>query len=615
MSRHSSAVVIALCAGLVAGCSGDAGTPDSPATPDPSTSASSSSGPSSTQPPSTESGTPSSAPSPGTLSSSATPGPSPAPSSSQAPSPAPSSSSGPTGPGAGDTLAWADAVGEAEDLVADLPVEELAGQVIVAGYEGTGAAGASQLVADGFGGVIAFAANVPQQVTEFAAVNAAVQEAQARSGRDWPAVIGVDQEGGPVQRLGEPVTQFPAGMAHGAAADADLSREVARHSGEQLRALGFTMVFAPDADVTVGPQDPTIGIRSPGSDPERVAEVALALAEGYRDAGIVPVAKHFPGHGGLTTDSHVGLPATDATADELATHDLVPFSALAQQDVPVMVGHIEVTALDGLPATLSARTTGLLRDTAGPDVLVVTDALNMGALDAAEESTGQDRSVAALAAGSDLLLMPPDPRAARAAIVQAVADGTLDEERLRDAASHVVAASLQAGAEPDRGLPAAGEGQLLAERLATASLTSLGENCDPAVLSSGDTVRVVGGTDEHRAALGGALRTVGLRVSGQGETAVRLVEGGDYAAGRVEDGQMPQDTASGPREGGDSADVAVALDVPYGLEGVEAPIGLAAFGDTPAHLAAVAQSLVGEVEPRGTLPVPVGDRQAGATCG
>lgn len=608
MSRHSSVVAIALCAGLVAGCSGDAGTPDSPGTPDPSTSASSSSGSSSTQPPSTESGTPSSAPSSGTPSSSATPGP----------SSAPSSPSGPTAPGAGDTLAWADAVREAEDLVADLSVEELAGQVIVAGYEGTGAAGASQLVADGFGGVIAFAANVPQQVTELAAVNAAVQEAQARSGRDWPAVIGVDQEGGPVQRLGEPVTQFPAGMAHGAAADADLSREVARHSGEQLRALGFTMVFAPDADVTVGPQDPTIGVRSPGSDPERVAEVALALAEGYRDAGIVPVAKHFPGHGGLTTDSHVGLPATDATADELAAHDLVPFSALAQQDVPVMVGHIEVTALDDLPATLSARTTGLLRDTAGPDVLVVTDALNMGALDAAEESTGQDRSVAALAAGSDLLLMPPDPRAARAAIVQAVADGTLDEERLRDAASHVAAASLQTGAEPDRGLPAAGEGQPLAERLAAASLTSLGETCDPAVLSSGDTVRVVGGTDEHHAALGRALRTVGLRVSGQGETTVRLVEGGDYAAGQVEDGQMPGDAASGPARGAGAdapvADVAVALDVPYGLAGVEAPVELAAFGDTEAQLAAVAGALVGEVEPGGTLPVSLGGRPVGDPC-
>ena len=278
------------------------------------------------------------------------------------------------------------------------------------------------------------------------------------------------------------------------------------------------------------------------------------------------------------------------TADELAAHDLVPFSALAQQDVPVMVGHIEVTALDDLPATLSARTTGLLRDTAGPDVLVVTDALNMGALDAAEESTGQDRSVAALAAGSDLLLMPPDPRAARAAIVQAVADGTLGEERLRDAASHVVAASLQTGAEPDRGLPAAGEGQPLAERLAAASLTSLGETCDPAVLSSGDTVRVVGGTDEHRAALVRALRTVGLRVSGQGETTVRLVEGGDYAAGQVEDGQMPGDTASGPARGAGAdapvADVAVALDVPYPLAGVEAPVELAAFGDTEAQLAA-----------------------------
>ncbi|WP_374928865.1 glycoside hydrolase family 3 N-terminal domain-containing protein [Kytococcus sedentarius] len=607
MSRRTVALVAALGAGLLAGCSDD-----EPA-PGPGTSAPDASGPAH----------PSSRPS-GSASPSGEPSQAPSPSSQPSPSGEPSSSG--SAPGAGEALAWEEAVRRAEGLVADLPVEQLAGQVIVAGYEGTGPRGAEALVRDGFGGVIAFSANVPQDVTALAEVNAAVQRAQAESGRDWPAVIGVDQEGGPVQRLGEPVTQFPAGMAHGAADDADLSREVARHSGEQLRALGFTMVFAPDADVTVGPQDPTIGVRSPGSDPQRVAQVAGALVQGYRQAGIVPVAKHFPGHGGLTTDSHEGLPATDASVEELGAHDLVPFSALAEHDVPVMVGHIAVTALDDLPATLSARTTGLLRDAAGPDVLVVTDALNMGALDAAEESTGTDRSVAALAAGSDLLLMPPDPQAARAAVVEAVAEGALPEERLRDAASHVVAASLQVGAESpgavsdggvsDGGVPASGAGRALADRLAAAALTSLGETCDPAVLSAGDVVRVVGGTEEQRGALGEALDAAGLSVSAQGDTVLRIVDGGDYAAGQVEDGQMPGDTSSGPQGGGAprAADVALSLDVPYGLEGVDAPVELAAFGDTAAHLRAVAGALVGEVTPAGTLPVPLGDRQVGSAC-
>lgn len=545
-----------------------------------------------------------------------TPGETPSSSGSSSPSSSPhdpsSDSSGDPSPQAtGPDLAWDDAVARAEELVADLDTRALAGQVIVAGYEGSSGRNADRLVGEGFGGVILFDSNVPDDPAALPRVTAQVQRAQERSGRTWPAVVGVDQEGGPVRRIEEPVTPLPAAMAHGAAADGELSREIARLSGEQLRALGFTMVFAPDADVTAGPQDPTIGVRSPGADPQRVARVATALAEGYRAAGIVPVAKHFPGHGGLESDSHHGLPSTDATWQELTERDLVPFRALAEHDLPVMTGHIAVPAVDRLPASLSAALLGHLRED-GADPLVVTDALNMGALDTAEATTGHDRSVAALLAGADLLLLPPDPQAARAAVVEAVQDGTLPEERLREAAAHVVAASLQVGEQPPASVLDAGEDP--ARRLARASLTSLG-SCEVHALDAGDRARVVGGTASQRAGLTAALRQVGVR-EGTGGATVRLVDGGDYAAGEVEDGSMPEEAAS-ERAGGSSAgsaDAAVALDTPYALAAVDAPVRLAAFGDTPAQLQAVAEALVGRVTPAGTLPVDVGDRVTGTTC-
>ncbi len=537
------------------------------------------------------------------------------------PDASPSASAGASGDGTSapssdadqGTLAWDEAVTRAQALVADLDTEALAGQVIVAGYEGTSGRDAARLVQDGFGGVIAFKANIPADPLQLRQVNDAVQAAQEKSGRSWPAVIGIDQEGGPVQRISRTVTQWPAGMAHGAAHDPDLSTQVARHSGEQLRALGFTMVFAPDADVTMGPQDPTIGVRSPGSDAQRVAQVVQALSAGYRQSGIVPVVKHFPGHGALTTDSHEGLPATDASLEQLDARDFVPFAAVAQDDVPVMVGHIALTQMDSLPATLSPEVTGLLRKRLDTDALVVTDALNMGALDVAEVATGHDRSVAAMLAGSDLLLMPPDPQGARTALVEAVQDGTLPQERLREAAARVVAASLQVGQTPSAQAATREDGGL-AGRLAAASLTSIGATCDPAVLQTGQSVRVVGGTAQQRAGLGEALATAGLRVGREADTVVRVVDGGDYAAGKVDDGSMPGASDGPAGSGAGAADVAVALDVPYGLESVEAPVKLAAFGDTPEHLLTVAEALVGRATPGGTLPVAVGDVAVGQSC-
>ncbi|WP_462418135.1 glycoside hydrolase family 3 protein [Kytococcus sp. Marseille-QA3725] len=546
---------------------------------------------------------------PSTTSEEATSSPSTRPSSDQ-----PSGQPGPSASPAG-TPTWEEALQRARDLTGSLDVEELAGQVIVAGYRGSSGQDAERLVRDGFAGVIVFADNVPADPATLRGTTEGLQDAQRASGRDWPALVGVDQEGGPVRRIQSTVTPLPAGMAHGAAADADLSRQVARLSGQQLRALGFTMVFAPDADVTLGPQDPTIGIRSPGSDPERVADVVTALGEGYQQAGIVPGAKHFPGHGGLTTDSHVGLPASDASPDELRQRDLVPFRAAADAGLPIMVGHIALESVDDLPATLSRPVVDLLREELGEDRLVVTDAMNMGALDSAEPASGQDRAVTAVAAGIDLLLMPPDPEGSRAALVEAVRDGSLPEERLREAATRSVASSLQVGEQP--GEQVLGTGDELATRLAEASLTSLG-SCEVGTFEPGDRVRVEGGTVDQREGLGAALAEAGLEVGPGAEQVVRLVAGGDYAAGEVEDGGMPEpEGSSAPGsagEAGSSSDVALALDLPYGLAEADAPVRLATFGDTPAQLDAAARALTGELTPSGELPVAVGDREVGSTC-
>ena len=128
--------------------------------------------------------------------------------------------------------------------------------------------------------------------------------------------------------------------------------------------MGFDVVFAPDADVTRGPPDPTIGARSAGSRPGLVARQVIAAGRGHQDAGVVPVLKHFPGHGSLTTDSHLGLPVQNRTRAELDRIDLRPFREAIAADAPaVMIGHIDVRAVDpGRPASVSRKViTGLLR--------------------------------------------------------------------------------------------------------------------------------------------------------------------------------------------------------------------------------------------------------------
>lgn len=464
---------------------------------------------------------------------------------------------------------------------------------MVARYSGRSTTSAAHAVARlHLGGVILFDENVPTDVVSGLRSSAAqVQRALADDGRDWPAVIAVDQEGGPVARVGAPATAFTGAMALGAAADQRLPAQLGEASGDELRALGFTMVFAPDADVTAGPSDPTIGIRSPGSTPATVARVATALVEGYRRSGIVPVAKHFPGHGSVPANSHLTLPVQRASPATLRARDFAPFEALVDAGAPaVMVTHIDVRALDpGVPSSLSRKVvTGQLRDELGFQGLVVTDALDMAAV---TQHYGDRRAaVVALQAGADVLLMPPDPRAAIEAVVDAVQAGTLSRSRLEASAARTVALMRDVAEHPMPPSATVGSHAALARAVAASSITVVSGPCSGRLV--GSAVQVVGGTSTDRRRFAAAARAAGLS-TGSG-TVVRLLGGGSS-------------------EGG--GDVVVALDTPYGLARSHATTArIAAYGRTGSVFASLMKVLTGAAAAPGRLPVKVGPYAIGTGC-
>ncbi|MFC0506341.1 glycoside hydrolase family 3 protein [Micromonospora costi] len=263
-----------------------------------------------------------------------------------------------------------------------------------------------------------------------------------------PLLISTDQEQGVVLRMPAPAAQFPGAMALGAARSAGAARTAARVTGRELAAVGIRQPYAPIADVNVDPANPVIGVRSFGADPALVAGLTAAQVLGFQDdAGVTAVAKHFPGHGDTGTDSHTNLPVIDHTREEWDRVDAPPFRrAIAAGVESIMTAHIVVPALDpsGDPATLSPRIlTGVLRGELGFRGVVVTDALNMAAV---RQRYGDERvPVLALKAGADQLLMPPDLRLARDAVLRAVADGELTERRVDESVRRILTMKYRQG--------------------------------------------------------------------------------------------------------------------------------------------------------------------------
>ncbi|MGH2821555.1 MAG: glycoside hydrolase family 3 protein, partial [Thermoleophilaceae bacterium] len=283
------------------------------------------------------------------------------------------------------------------------------------------------------GGIIYFAwSDNVKDPRQIAGLSNGIQKVATSSGTGVPALVSTDQEQGLVVRVTEPATQFPGNMALGAARDPGLARSAAAVTGEELRAMGINENFAPVADVNVNPENPVIGVRSFSSNPGLVASLTEAQVRGYQREDVASTAKHFPGHGDTSVDSHTGLPVIDHTREELDRIDLPPFAAAIDAGVEsIMTAHIVVPALDdsGRPATLSRPIlTDLLRREMNFDGVVVTDALTM---EGVREMFGDDRvPVEAIKAGADLLLMPPDLDLAYRSVLEAVRSGEISERRI-----------------------------------------------------------------------------------------------------------------------------------------------------------------------------------------
>ena len=256
------------------------------------------------------------------------------------------------------------------------------------------------------GGVVMFRAKNMGSLAELRGLTEALQAAAAKAGRP-PLLIATDQEGGQLMAIGEG-TPFPGNMALGATRDEKLAYRVGRALGRELRAVGANVDFAPVCDVNNNPDNPVVGTRSFGEDPKLVARLGAAMVRGIQAAGVAACAKHFPGHGDTASDSHHGTPIIPHDVRRLQRVELPPFRAAVAAGVRmVMTAHIALPALDaGLdrPATLSPVVLrGLLRRRLGFEGVIVTDAMDMQAIDQGAGLAVD--AIAAVSAGVDLLLL------------------------------------------------------------------------------------------------------------------------------------------------------------------------------------------------------------------
>ncbi|WP_010524613.1 glycoside hydrolase family 3 N-terminal domain-containing protein [Nesterenkonia sp. F] len=525
---------------------------------------------------------------------------------------------------------------QAEELVSGMNAEERAGQVLVGQYDGVDASTmAEQIERLHLAGAIVMPPNVPTGAdggVDVEALSGQLERLRAATDDEVPGIVAVDQEGGLVTRVGEPLTEWPTPMAYGAAAAGDgLEGDAGDGSGDggspadgtelavaghramaaDLAELGFTMDFAPIADVTVGPADPTIGARSFSTDPQLAGELALAATRGLAEGGLAGSLKHFPGHGSVTEDSHVALPRQDASLEQLRQRDWTPFARGIEAGVPmVMMGHLDVPALEeGVPTSLSSAAYQEVRDM-GHDGVIVTDALNMGAI---VDGYGPARApVLALQAGADLLLMPSDVATAHAAVVDAVDSGEVSEDRLRQAAERVVALQLWRQDLADGEL-AAGPGvetpEVLSEEDAGGSDHSGTDSAD-----SLDSADVAGELAEESATLvsgtcGEDLTGQGIRILGGTATDRARLAAAAWDAG-IPTGQGTTVQLFGGSRGSAGGDVAVALDRPAALADSDAETRIALYGRTEESFAALVEVLAGAEAP-GRLPAEVGELDVG----
>lgn len=348
-----------------------------------------------------------------------------------------------------------DRAAQAAVIVEGMTLEEKVAQMFIVTPEaitGVGTATAAgtttqqALEAYPVGGIVYFQKNLENPDQTRTMIENTQRYAQEAVG--LPLFIGVDEEGGTVSRVGGNsgfgIANVGDMSAVGATGDATQAKETAKTIGGYLSDLGFNLDFAPDADICGDPATDVMARRSFGQDPELVATMVSAQVEGFLGEGVLCCAKHFPGIGGVAGDSHEGTISSTKTLDDLRSFELVPFEAAIEAGVPlIMVGHLSTPNATGddTPASLNhAIVTELLRDELGFDGLIATDSFSMGAVGGF--CTPSNVGVTVIEAGVDLILMPEDFTAAYQGVLDAVANGTISEERIDESVERIVETKL-----------------------------------------------------------------------------------------------------------------------------------------------------------------------------
>jgi beta-N-acetylhexosaminidase len=339
--------------------------------------------------------------------------------------------------------AWVD------DTLASLTLEQKAAQLIAVRaygfYENPESEDYQRLQREvgemGVGGVVIFA-------SELETVPRLLNDLQQTA--EIPLLVSADVERGLAFRVQRGTAPLPWAMAIGATGSEDAAYFTGEVTAREGRALGIHWALAPVADVNNNPDNPVINIRSYGEDPELVGRMVRAYIRGAQQGGMLTTAKHFPGHGDTSTDSHHTRPVVAADRQRLEAVELVPFREAIDEGVDtVMTAHVVMSAVDPkAPATLSAAVmTGLLREELGFEGLIVTDALEMAGIRPAWTGEAAIRS---LQAGADVLLLPPQTDVAIQSVVRAVAEGQLTEARIDESVRRVLAAKARLGLHGDR---------------------------------------------------------------------------------------------------------------------------------------------------------------------
>ncbi|GLY77001.1 beta-N-acetylhexosaminidase [Actinoallomurus iriomotensis] len=495
------------------------------------------------------------------------------------------------------------------------------------------------------GGIIYYYVDPPNLVSpqQVAHLSNGIQQAAMHTRVPIPETITTDQEQGSiVTRVPAPFTQFPGAQALGAARSPKNAFTTSKITGEELKAIGITQDYAPDSDVNVNPANPVIGVRSPGSDPSLVAQIASAEVDGYQAAGVIATAKHFPGHGDTNTDSHTGVPIINHTKEQWEKLDLPPFKAdIAHGVDSIMTAHIIVPALDpsGDPATLSKPIlTGILRDQLHYKGVVVTDALGMAGLRA---KYGDDRiPVLAVKAGVDQLEKPPADAGGkglytlqRDSLVNAVKSGEISEARIDQSVYRILEQKLSHGlfqhpyVDESKVAKVVGTPSHLAtEQKITDQTTTLVKNAVLPLPKDNRKVFVTGygvtTTQTLANDIGKRGPVTSVLQTGTSPTPATI----DKAVAQAKDNDLTVVTTNaawnlavnGPGQM-NLVKALVATGKPVVVASVrdaydigyfpEAPTYLVTYGYTPASLESLTKVLFGEISPQGKLPVmiPVAD--------